>query len=47
MAQSRLCNLALLTIIESEILDSISNDKIIDQFALAEPPRILLQLFLV
>ena len=43
MAQSRLwlCNLALLTI-ESEILDSILNDKSIDQFASARPYRILL-----
>ena len=41
MAQSRLCNLALL-LIESKILDLILNDKIIDQFALAESHSILL-----
>ena len=41
MGQSRLCNLAILTI-ESEILGSISNDKLIDQFALTGPHKILL-----
>ena len=44
MAQSSLFYLALLTI-KSEILDSILNDKIINQFALAGLHKILLGTF--